>query len=243
MRGSQKHLLDFIDSPNWPRRINETFADLGLFIDPIEDVWIPTGIENPKEAQLVDFLKPIDNALSVKIRSWWLVSKKKANTPNWDLISTCKINGVNGLLLIEAKAHKNELSIDGKKLKKNSNNSIANHNRITEAINEARLALVKQYNSIDISVDSCYQLSNRIAYSWWLAKHKIPVILLYVGFLNAEDVKDLGEPFRTNDDWNLCFNDYTKIVGVDCIINKKTDCDNSYFWLKSLSIDTKNKNI
>ncbi len=144
MRGSQKHLLDFIDSPDWIRRLNETFADLGLLIDPLIHEWMPQEIDNPKEGQLVDFLKKIDNNLSTDIRNWWLTSDRKANTPNWDFLSTCKISGENGLLLVEAKAHKNELSIDGKKLDKDSSiDSIANHKRITDAINESCVALKK----------------------------------------------------------------------------------------------------
>ncbi len=243
MRGSQKHLLDFIDSANWISILNETFADLGLFIDPMIDEWMPKGIDNPKEAQLVDFLKKIDNNLSTDIRNWWLASDRKANTPNWDFLSTCKINGANGLLLVEAKAHKNELSINGKKLDKDSSkDSIANHKRITDAINESCVALKNQHHRINISVERCYQLSNRIAYSWWLAKHQIPVILVYIGFLNAEDVNDIGEPFKTNDDWTLSFINYAKIVGVDSIINKRIDCNNSYFWVKPLAIDTKKRN-
>jgi len=240
MRGSQKHLIDFIESNNFIQKLNQIFSSFGLIIDSDSDEWMPKGASNPREAELVYFIKNIDINLSKEIRSWWLSSSKKANTPNWDFVSTCKINNVKGLLLFEAKAHNNELSVHGKTLKKNSSiDSKANHLKITNAINEANNHIKKEYGGINISIEKCYQLSNRIAYSWWLANHGIPVILVYVGFLNADDVADVGEPFKNPEDWNLTFREYSKKLGVDKLIDNKIDCGNSYFILTTLALDTK----
>ena len=48
------------------------------------------------------------------LRDWWLEVVRGANTPNWDVASMCLIEGREGLLLVEAKAHLSELSRQGK---------------------------------------------------------------------------------------------------------------------------------
>ena len=47
--------------------------------------------------------------LGDQLRQWWLAVPRGANTPNWDIASTCTIKGQRGLLLVEAKAHSAEL--------------------------------------------------------------------------------------------------------------------------------------
>jgi hypothetical protein len=45
-----------------------------------------------------------------KLKRWWLsVPSNNPRTPNWDIASTCTIEGKTGILLIEAKAHDQEL--------------------------------------------------------------------------------------------------------------------------------------
>ncbi len=52
-----------------------------------------------------------------QLRSWWLeVQSRRSRTPIWDLAATCTIRGRSGLLLVEAKAHAEELSPTGKSL-------------------------------------------------------------------------------------------------------------------------------
>ena len=50
----------------------------------------------------------LPDPLPQQLKEWWLKRPLRANTPNWDLVSTCKIAGRDGLLLIEAKAHDRE---------------------------------------------------------------------------------------------------------------------------------------
>jgi hypothetical protein len=52
-----------------------------------------------------------------------------------------------------------------------------------------------------ISRDSHYQMSNRFAWSWKLAEYGIPVVLVYLGFLNASEMVDRGDPFANQDSW------------------------------------------
>ena len=175
------------------------------------DFWMPYGRpvwtdgrwdrKPAAEARLdrdAGFLAP---ELRQQLRDWWLAVPKGANTPNWDLAATCRIEGRKGMLLVEAKAHVNELS-DAGKSKPARENSRRNHERIGSAIEEARtgLALVSG-GSWGISRDRCYQLSNRFAWSWKLAMMGVPVVLVYLGFLNAEDMARDGAPFRSEDHW------------------------------------------
>ena len=130
------------------------------------DFWMPRGKpvwtngqwdrKPAAEARLdrdADFLAP---ELRQWLQHWWLAVPKGANTPNWDLAATCRIEGRKGLLLVEAKAHTNELS-DAGKLTPAKENSRRNHKRIGSAIEGARTGLeLLSGGSWGISRDACY---------------------------------------------------------------------------------------
>lgn len=79
-------------------------------VDPSRDHWMPMGVLKRDEAELgkcAQFLSDVDRS---ELTQWWLIKfTKRARTPNWDLVSTCTIEGRSGLLLIERKAHAGEL--------------------------------------------------------------------------------------------------------------------------------------
>ena len=76
------------------------------------DTWIPYGkpvkrdrawdAEPSSEAVLSKPSVLVSHSIQRQLRDWWLAVPKRANTPNWDLASTCAIKGKPGLLLIEA---------------------------------------------------------------------------------------------------------------------------------------------
>ena len=168
-----------------------------------------------KEAQLDELANLLprnikrQQEIKEQLRCWWLAANGRANTPNWDIVSTCRIKGKPGLLLVEAKAHVNELSCSGKPLRKAaSKNSRKNHERICRAIAQANEAFQSATGGKwGLSRDHHYQLSNRFAWSWKLASLGIPVVLLYLGFLNAQDMCG-KELFRTCTDWKNALKDY-----------------------------------
>ena len=45
-------------------------------------------------------------------------------------------------------------------------------------------------------------MSNRFAWSWKLTEFGIPVVLVYLGFLQATEMEDRGAPFVDGDDWH-----------------------------------------
>ena len=182
-----------------------------------DDSWQPRGKPVPKEdgswdatpAEEVELDKPTDllpHPTRAELTNWWLaVSENDPRTPNWDIASTCTVQGKKGLLLVEAKAHWNELarSSEGKRLgRPASDGTLANHEKIGQAIEEAAAGLQLASGSTwSISRDSHYQLSNRFAWSWKLASLGVPVVLVYLGFLYATDIAKGGNLFHSEEHW------------------------------------------
>jgi hypothetical protein len=155
-----------------------------------DDTWNTTPTNEPKLGEDCGFLSQEERA---QITSWWLaVRSGKPNTPNWDIASNATIGGNPGFLLVEAKAHEDELRREeaGKRLKKNpSSGTLRNHEQIGERFNEASLALARETKlGWALSRDSHYQMSNRFAWAWKLTEMGYPVVLVYLGFLGAEEM-------------------------------------------------------
>ena len=240
MIGSQKALLTLIDSDDFLETVNELIKETGAKVTS-EDVWKPKGMKDKSEATLSTFMRDFCHKpkLGKRIFKWW--TEYGPVSPNWDLLSTCTINGEKGLLLVEAKAHKDELDRSGKNLKKDANDkSKVNHDKIAEAIRQANTAINKQIDGVCISRDKCYQLSNRVAHAWWLANQGIPVVLLYLGCLKCEDmVNGRRTVFATDKEWESAFTNHAKLVGVDKLVGEKVDCGKSNFITICKSLETK----
>lgn len=180
---------------------NDFWMPRGLPIETPAGSWDLSPTKEPKLGEVRGILPSTDRSA---VTAWWLEVINRANTPNWDIASTCSIRGVKGLLLIEAKAHEQELRKEeaGKSGPEASEGSRRNHKRIGEAIEEARKGL--EYATREcwgISRDSHYQMSNRFAWSWKLAELGYPVALVYLGFLNSLEMADRGAPLRNQRHW------------------------------------------
>ena len=162
------------------------------------DRWMPLGFAALEEAQLHKAPRLLSPELSKTLGDWWLpAGRQDARTPNFDIASTCKVDGVPGLLLVEAKAHTGELVKEavGRRLAASDSAAReASHMTTGVAIESARQGLEAATNLIwRISRDSHYQMSNRFAWSWKLAQLGVPVVLVYLGFLHAADMSKAGE--------------------------------------------------
>ncbi len=188
-----------------------------------KDEFFPKGFEDHKEMILTSerakdfwdthFPDIGFDAIQENVRDeWWLKPKKGGNTPNWDLVSSCTLkDSRKALLLVEAKAHVNEFDKNGKKLDKDaSEDSEANHNSIKEAIGAAMIGLNTAYkaDSFKFDIDNCYQLTNRFAYAWKLASLDIPVVLMYLGFVNAYEMGD--DYFKDDKHWEESLYEHSK---------------------------------
>ena len=156
-----------------------------------EDRYMPEGFGKPEEARLGEISGFLTEEQRNVVADWWLAVRQNANTPNWDIVSTCKVDGRKGLVVVEAKAHAGEL---------NPNDCCGagneqNRQRIAAAIGDANKGLGEGWG---LSIDSHYQLSNRFAWAWKVASVGVPVVLVYLGFLNA---REMGQPFTSYGVW------------------------------------------
>jgi hypothetical protein len=164
------------------------------------DRWAPRGFLNPTEAKLGDTDGFLSEQHRQNITSWWLAKPERANTPNWDLVSTCHIGNANGLILVEAKAHAGEMGDDRCGAKNQQN-----YRRIRDALCESTNAWNELQAGFSLSADSHYQLSNRFAFAWRVAKIGTPVVLVYLGFLNANEMEGSGRVLlRSHLQWRNC---------------------------------------
>lgn len=151
------------------------------------DCWLPRGFLHPEEATLTETEGLLEEEHRKELRTWWLAEPDGAKTPSWDIASTCRIDGRPGLLLVEAKAHVSELQRDQGDCCKAKNPK--NIQRIEQALAEAQAGWNKLVPGFCLSATRHYQMSNRFAFAWKLASMQVPVILAYLGFLNAEEMK------------------------------------------------------
>ncbi|RYX82146.1 hypothetical protein EON83_20730 [bacterium] len=203
LRGSRKRCLDFTEGTNEEvaKRLMELVAPYAQ-VAPHNHQWMPKGHGNPAEAKLGQALLFLDTEKRKELTKWWLAGKGGANTPNWDIASRAIIDGKEGLILVEAKAHEREFSKSGKPQKANpSHDSTENQKRISAAIDEANRELNALMPGWGLSIDSHYQLTNRFTWAWKIASLGVPVILVYLGFLEATEMEDCGRPLKDAADW------------------------------------------
>ena len=175
-----------------------------------EDVWRPRGFLNPKEPELCETDEFLSPEICDAVVGWWLARRRRATTPVWDIAATCVVPGFDrkGVMIVEAKAHGAELSEAGKQLGAKTNQE--NHERIGDAITQANAGLNRILAGWNLTRDRHYQLSNRFAWAWKLAELGVPVVLVFLGFLNATEMAGRRIPFRDARHWRDCLLNYAQ---------------------------------
>ncbi|MDD2230208.1 MAG: hypothetical protein PHY48_12425 [Candidatus Cloacimonetes bacterium] len=171
----------------------------------------------------------VEETLRKKLIKWWLDIDIDTNrqTPNWDFACDAIINGKKGLILVEAKSYKEELIHHDPWTVKSEHSKQA----ISSAITDANDNLNRIYEGFSLNWDSYYQLSNRFAWSWKLASEGIPVVLIYLGFLNCEEMNSNSRSIlRTKEDWSILFRDDLNHVIPYSIWNKPINVGNASFF-------------
>jgi hypothetical protein len=191
------------------------------------DFWMPQGNRKPDEAKLDIASRLLPDVELTGLKSWWLVVPKGANTPNWDIATTCTFGSRKGVLLVEAKADEHKFSHAGKRAP-STQNGFRNEAQIGDAIAEANTALGGKDAGWGLSRDRCYQLSNRFARAWKLASLGVPVVLLYLGFLKADEMGDGA--FGAPADWIRCVLEHSKGVVPDSVWGKPIDVGGTPIW-------------
>ena len=239
-RGSRKHVLDWVESPQFGVELREMLQPVSVSIrDPI--VVVPAGHCDPTEAQLHHPALPFKvlTPIQSQLREWWLEYPEGAKTPNWDLVVACEIEGTPGLILFEAKANVAELKLDGKS-EPNSleSRSGRNHLRIRSAIAEARSGLEDAGVLTQIDVGTHYQLANRIAITWKLATLGIPTVLVYLGFTGDSGISDVGLPLSGHCHWQNVLLEHAAPVVPDWLWGRRIDVGKTSMWplIRSLPV-------
>lgn len=225
------HLLTRGTPEQVAERLTKLIAPWGLV--SATDKWMPLGFDDTKEAQLHNAQRLLDiDPYGQALKSWWLAEAGPTSvTPNWDIASTCTIDGRRGLLLVEAKAHDGELKQDDRC----GASSKRNFERIGEAINAANDGLNKLQDGWNLSCESHYQLCNRFAWSWKLATLGIPVVLVYLGFLNADEMRN---PFTDGQSWDNAVRDYARNCVPESVWSSKLMVDDTpiYPLIRSMTL-------
>ena len=232
-RGSRKHVLDWTGSPAFLTEFESLLSPIPVTF-PTDTTFMPLGYEKPEEARLETFGLEVLPAspLWEQLHNWWLIHRRGANTPNWDIAARCEIEGKRGLILVEAKANWPELGYQGKHLSKGaSERSVENHKKIGSAINEACRGWQSIDSRISISRDSHYQLANRLAFTWKLGKLGVPVVLLYLGFTGDEGIRNAGQPFVDDLDWRNAFKEYCQGVIPTELFEIRHNVSGTPVWL------------
>lgn len=167
---------------------------------PANAVVMPGGFCNPIEAWLGLSEQFLTAAQRQELVEWWLAVHRNMRLPSWDIVGTCTIEGRSGLVLVEAKANAAEL----KPFDSCASVNAENLNQIRHAITGAGDGLNDILPGWSLRADSHYQLCNRFAWAWKLASMGVPVVLVYLGFLNADEMPDVGRSFVSLRDWTEC---------------------------------------
>ena len=142
-----------------------------------------------REWKGVDFVDSASGVRSAWVKFW----PQSGNVPNWDAVGRLESNSVTEYLLVEAKAHVEELqsSCSAKKAKKEDElGEIRPTLKATkqgglDQIKDALKATIKA-NGFTAEVENWlrpyYQYANRLAHLHFLAEHGIPARLVFIYF-------------------------------------------------------------
>jgi len=171
--------------------INQKNPNSINFQIPDEFEYYPKGLLDRKEIQLDKKEIHINGYLGCdKILNKWWLKTPQATTPNWDILCTANIDGKPGFILVEAKAHYDEL-------KENDSTDAGSNSPNLKKIMQAMEEINDAYG-YSLSWEHNYQMSNRVAWSLKLASEGFPVILIYLGFLNAKEIDTTNNSYIFN---------------------------------------------
>jgi hypothetical protein len=236
-RGSRKHVLDWLESPQFLPQLMEMLKPVEVVIAD-DASYRPRGYASPEEARLdrSEAGPVVLEPARKELRNWWLTHTKGANTPNWDLALEGQIEGRPGLVLVEAKANHPEHRCEGKPLgEKCSKNSRENHEHIAQAIADARAGWRAAGHAVEISIGRHYQLANRVAFLWKLASLGIPTVMVYLGFTGDAGIRDAGAPFEDHRDWCRAFDAHVQKILPASVRERRLDIDGTPAWLLARS--------
>jgi hypothetical protein len=226
------HVLDWAEQECFITDLLGLVPEAAIARLTANSMWMPRSYRLPDEALLERFgPRAIPNHPAwEQLAQWWLVHD--GYSLNWDIALACELMGNPGLILVEAKAHANELGVQGKTAPDATNaRNQEDHDGIGQAIQQACAGLAECGLPTNISRDACYQFSNRIAYTWKLATLGIPTALVYLGFLGDEGIDGVGPHFEGDDHWRRAFEAHANLVNAGALFHDEpTYLGNTTAW-------------
>ena len=104
--------------------------------------------------------------------------------------------------------------------------NLENDRRIKAAIAEANTALARSSDQWQLSTATHYQLCNRFAWAWKVASFGVPVIPVYLGFLQAAE---MGGAFANHAAWRECLIEHARDVAPVDVWDRQRPAGSS--WL------------
>jgi hypothetical protein len=170
--GSEFHLLRYLGYHRHElnRAVEEKIG--GRVSDWLD---FPLGSERKlgTEWKGVDF---VDSASDVK-SAWLKFWPQTGNVPNWDAVGRLESNSDNEYLLVEAKAHVEELHSSCGASKKGGLDTIRTEGTIKASGSTA---------DVDDWLGPYYQYANRLAHLHFLLQHNVPARLVFIYFFGDD---------------------------------------------------------
>lgn len=189
-------------------------------IKVIEDTGVPTRNESAEkylETYLKEFMITTEEFNPFK--NWWIPNR--GNRPTWDYICQATIAGRKGLILLEAKAHKNECNAKRKSKpilsatmsEKSFKEKLENHDSIIKCITE-------ELGELGGSYAGYYQIVNRIAYANKAQRElEMPVLLVFLGFIGD---KSFGDNWNKPEEWQRDIAKQLRLLNVENLVRVGT---------------------
>ena len=240
MKGSQKHLLDLVASPDRERHLNGLLDGTGFRVGHSLQPYGRDSMDARSENAIETFLSrhsvtyagdPADE-LSPQ---WWKPYGGKG--PTIDLLALLAGGERAGLLVVEAKAHHGEMKQgDKKRPPKPQPKRIANDLSIRLRLCEQSCVLSRLgFGEFTLSADRHYQLSNRLAYASKLAECGLDVVLMYLGFTHSDI--DRKKAFESGEEWDALVRQHLDDIGSATILGERLDIGRGTLQVLVRSLD------
>lgn len=209
-RGSSLSLLQMITNGEISNLLERTE---GVKVFP--DTGVPSK-DDQTERELKTYLKNKGYGLEEVecLSKWWPNSG-----PVWDYICKVKLNGKEGLLLLEAKSHKGET----KKARKPAPdpNRVVDFNKATKNHQGIERNITSEFGKLGGAYKGYYQIANRIAFAN-KARDVLekPVLLVFLGFI---DDKSFDDYYKSCEEWKKDMKACLRKLQLDYLLDTSID--------------------
>jgi len=201
-----------------------------------DSIWMPQGFSQTEEAELHKADKLLPESDRQQIREWWFkVIRGHQTGPSFDIAAVHDpASGKKCILLVEAKAYDQELIGEekGKSMEANATSAAReNHSYIGAAIAGANASLGRETGlRWSLSHSERYQMSNRFASACKLTELGWSVILVYLGFCNAMEMRQgRNHPFADHKEWEAQVKTHSHVLFPDQVWNSRMSINGQDF--------------